>query len=312
MQQYHDLLQRILDEGEEINDERTGVGTIATFGEFLKFDLSKGFPAITTKKLAWKAVVSELLWFLRGSSNVHELRAILHGEENRFNLEKKTIWDENYENQAKALGYTDGEMGDIYGVQWRGFGKCEYSVLENECELVTYGRSKGIDQISQVLDEAKRNPSSRRLLVNAWNPKVVWGDENDNFKSHMAALPPCHYGFQLNIINGRLDMSWNQRSADCGVGVPFNVASYALLQHSFARILKLEVGKLNGFLGNAHIYKNHVDAIKEQLTREHFPAPELWINPDLKTLEDFENATVDDFKLIGYNHHESIKMQMAI
>ena len=312
MQNYHDLLQRILDEGEEIDTERTGVGTIAIFGEVLKFDLSNGFPAITTKKLAWKSVVSELLWFLRGSSNVHELRAILHGEENRFNLEKKTIWDENYENQAKSLGYTDGEMGDIYGVQWRNFGRGEFYHMDSN----GFGENhdvKGVDQIKEVLKEAAKNTSSRRLIVNAWNPRVIWDtDYDDNFEAKKAALPPCHYGFQLNIVNGRLDMLWVQRSVDSLLGLPFNIASYALLQHIFAQILGLKVGTLNGHLGNVHLYKNHIDQVKEQLSREHFPTPKLWINPDLKTLKDFENASVDDFKLIGYECHSAIKAPMAV
>lgn len=315
MHNYHDLLRKILDHGELISDERTGTGTIALFGESLSYDLTKGFPAITTKKLAWKSVVSELLWFLRGSSNVHELREILHGKENRLNMSKKTIWDDNYLNQGVSLGYTDGEMGDIYGVQWRNFGKEKLDVYLDGEDNTYYGcneKISGVDQIKAVLHEARKNPSSRRLLVSAWNPKVVWDYNDTHVVVNKAALPPCHYSFQLNIVQGQLDMLWNQRSVDSFLGLSFNIASYALLQHIFARILGLNVRKLHGFLGNTHIYSNHIGQVEEQLRREHYELPELWINPELKTLEDFEKATVDDFKLIDYECHEAIKAKMAI
>ncbi|ADG60131.1 thymidylate synthase [Acinetobacter phage Acj9] len=320
MQQYHDLMQKILDEGDLIETERTGTGTLSIFGEQLKFDLADYFPAITTKKLAWKAVVSELLWFLKGSSNLNELRAILHGEENRFNEEKKTIWDGNYNKQAKDLGYTDGEMGDIYGAQWRSFGRKTLQIEDENCKVVCYDdyEVKGVDQVKLVLDEAKRNPSSRRLIVQAWNPDVVWNSKKTKVGHTMiiggneAALPPCHLMYQLRIVNGRLDMSWSQRSNDIFLGVCFNIASYALLQHIFARILGLKVGKLTGFLGDCHIYLNHVDQVKLQLSRDHLSKPQLEINPALKTLEDFENATVDDFKLVGLITHGAIKADMAV
>lgn len=309
MQQYHDLMQRILDEGDEISNERTGVGTIALFGEQLKFDMRDGFPAITTKKLAWKAVVSELLWFLKGSSNVNELRALLHGEENRLNPEKKTIWDANYEEQAVGLGYTDGEMGDIYGVQWRNFGK-ETLKLENN-HFDEYEIS-GVDQVKLIIEEAKKNPGSRRLIVSAWNPKVVWGYNDDLVYVNQAALPPCHMMFQLNIVDEFIDLQWYQRSVDTFLGLSFNIASYALLLHMFGRILGKTPRKLTGTFGNTHIYKNHIDQVELQLSRDHLSTPMLVMNPNLRTLEDFENAEVDDFRLNGLITHGPIKAKMAV
>lgn len=312
LKNYHDLMENILDSGDKISDERTGVGTTSLFGEKLSWNLQNGFPAITTKKLAWKGVVSELLWFLRGSSNVHELREILHGKENRTNLEKTTIWDANYNHQAVSLGYENGEMGDIYGTQWRDFGRCVASIENCENDWLST-KVKGVDQIKLVLNEAEKNPGSRRLIVSAWNPQVVWNinhDENVDFKE--ATLPPCHVLFQLRITNGRLDMLWFQRSVDVFLGLSFNIASYALLLHMFARILNLNVGRLSGLYGDVHIYNNHISQVEEQLRREHYDAPELWINPELKTLEDFENASVNDFKLINYKHHSAIKADMAV
>jgi thymidylate synthase len=231
-----------------------------------------------------------------------------------MNWSKKTIWDANYQEQAVDLGYVNGEMGDIYGVQWRNFGK-ETLVLEDEsCKVTTYDEFpiSGVDQVRLVINEAKKNPGSRRLIVNAWNPKVIWGYNDDYVTVKQAALPPCHMMFQLRITNGELDLLWYQRSVDTFLGLPFNIASYGLLLHIFARILNLKPRKLVATLGDTHIYSNHVDQVKEQLTRKEFPAPELWINPDLQTLEDFEKASVDDFKLIGYEHHQAIKAEMAV
>lgn len=319
MQQYHDLLQRILNDGDEINTERTGVGTIALFGEQLKFDMRKGFPAITTKKLAWKSVVSELIWFNRGSSNVNDLRAILHGEENRFSS-KKTIWDDNYENQAKSLGYTNGEMGDIYGTQWRNFGGMKLHVEREDSKVFVEDdyEISGVDQIKEVLIEARKNPQSRRLIVSAWNPMVVWKTVDRKIggvyriSKNEAALPSCHVLYQLNIVDDYIDLQWYQRSVDAFLGLPFNIASYALQLHKFARILEKTPRYLVGALGNVHIYKNHVEQVKEQLTREHLSTPMLVINPSLHTLEDFENSEVDDFRLNGLVTHGPIKAKMAI
>lgn len=312
MKQYHDLMQNILDNGDVINTERTGVGTIATFGEQIKFDLRKGFPAVTTKKLAWKAVVSELIWFLRGSDNLYDLRAILHGEDNRFNDEKKTIWDGNYNKQAKDLGYENGFMGDIYGTQWRAFDKCEARTNPTHYETVTHGRSTGIDQVKLVVEEAKANPSSRRLIVSAWNPRVVWANDDPIIHTNPAALPPCHMMYQVNIVGDFIDLQWYQRSVDVFLGLAFNIASYALLLHMIAKVVNKTPRFLIGAFGNCHIYQNHVEQVKEQLSRECFELPDLEMNPHLKTLKDFENATVTDFLLKGYKSHESIKAPMAV
>ena len=312
MQKYHDLMENILANGEEITTERTGVGTLSIFGEQQKFNLSDGFPAITTKKLAWKSVVSELIWFLKGSSNVEELREILHGKENREDFNKKTIWDANYLEQALDLGYSNGEMGDIYGTQWRNFG-AERLYLDTQNKNGNWEENiSGVDQVKIILEEAKVNPQSRRLIVSAWNPKVIWKYSDEFVGVNPATLPPCHMMFQLRIVNGKLDLMWYQRSVDVFLGLAFNIASYALLTHMFSRILGLNVGTVIGTYGDAHIYKNHINQVKEQLSRDHFDPPKLWINPKLKTLEDFCNASVDDFKLIDYNSHSAIKASMAV
>lgn len=321
MKAYNDLLVKILNEGEAENDERTGVGTIALFGEQIKFDLRKGFPAVTTKKLAFKAVIAEMLWFLRGSDDLFELRALTHGEEFRYDDSKRTIWDDNYYNQGAELGYTGGEMGDIYGVQWRNFGRCTLVELDESYKVVQEHEFEidGIDQIRNILVEAKRNPGSRRLLVNAYNPRVTTGQPTIRFgqggyrlESKEATLPPCHTGFQLNISNGHLDLLWQQRSVDVFLGLPFNIASYASIAMSFARILGLTPRYLTGQLGNTHIYNNHRDQVLEQLSRKDFDAPKLIIADHLKTLHDFETAVVDDFKLENYQSHAAIKAPMAV
>ena len=279
-QQYLNLLDEILTNGQEHID-RTNVGTISLFGEQIKCDMRKEFPIITTKKINFNAVAAELLWFLKGSANVNELRELTFGEENSRNENKKTIWDANYDNQAKALGYTNGYLGPIYGKQWRDF------------------NDSGLDQIKNVINEAKENPSSRRLLVSAWNPLQIKD----------MALPPCHYGFQLNIDDEFIDLSWTQRSVDCVLGLPFNITSYAILLSIFARILDKTPRFLVGQLGNVHIYNNHIENAKIQLEREPFSTENttLQINHKFKNLEDFENAKIEDFNLINYKHHPFLK-----
>lgn len=309
MKQYLELMKYVLENGDE-KEDRTGTGTISSFGHQLKFDLRDGFPAVTTKKLAWKAVVSELLWFLSGSTNLYELRAILHGEEHRFNDEKKTIWDANYNKQAIDMGYDDGYLGQIYGGQWRNFGSGDYQYITKNG--TNYEYIKGVDQLDIVLDEAKVNPSSRRLLISAWNPRAVWNDDYSDFLTDKAALPSCHVLYQFNIANGFIDLQWYQRSVDHFLGESFNISSYAILLHIFARILGYTPRYLVGSLGDVHIYKNHINQCKEQLSRDPLPLPSIWINPELKTLKDFENAKVDDFKLIDYQHHGQIKADMAV
>lgn len=311
------LFIKILNTGEDVID-RTGVGTRAIFGEQIKFDQTEGFTAVTTKKLAWKGVVSELLMFFKGSTNVNELRALLYGEEHRFNLAKKTIWDANYEAQGKALGYTDGELGPVYGGQWRnrthivrtdsyddsgdaleaqGYTKIGYETYRGEDYY-----ERRIDQLRNVLERAKTNPECRRLIVTAWNPE----------QQHLMTLPPCHYGFQIRITGDYIDLLWTQRSVDTFLGLPFNIASYGLLQAIFARILGKKPRYLIGQLGDTHVYKNHIEQVLEQISREPFEPPKLWINPDLQTLEDFENAKVDDFLLMGYEHHPALTAPMAV
>lgn len=316
MKQYHDLLQRILDEGTDVSDERTGVGTLSLFGEQIKFDLRKGFPAVTTKKLAFKSVTAELLWFLRGSDNVHDLRAITYGEEHRFNSSKRTIWDANYENQGKDLGYTDGFCGLIYGNQWRHYGLS--GTVDKTIPEYNFNELPRVDQLAEMIKEAQVNPGSRRLLVEASNPMLNW-DFNEIYKYFgvqyevlKPVLPPCHTGFQIRIFGDYLDLIWKQRSVDCFLGLPFNIASYAELAHILARILGKTPRYLTGQLGDVHIYKNHMDQVKEQLSRTEFDLPELEINPWLKTLEDFEKATVTDFLLRNYKHHDTIKAPMAV
>lgn len=322
MKELNQLYRKILNEGDKVID-RTKVGTLAIFGEQIKFNLLEGFPAVTAKKLAWKSVVSELLWFLKGSTNVNELRALLHGEENRYNLEKKTIWDANYNEQGKALGYTDGELGPVYGGQWRNrkdliqfdfttidhntslgadLHKMGYQVAGEDTSNGIYFYERRIDQVKNLLERAKTNPECRRMIVSAWNPA----------EQHLMTLPPCHYGFQIRITGDHIDLLWTQRSVDSFLGLPFNIASYGVLLSIFGRILGKKPRYLTGQLGDTHIYNDHVEQVLEQLGREPFPAPQLLINPDLKTLEDFENATVEDFQLIGYQSHAAIKANMAV
>lgn len=305
MKQYHNLLKKILADGEEINTERTGVGTIAIFGEQIKFDLRDGFPAVTTKKLAWKAVVSELLWFISGSDNLKVLKSILHGD---YDSEKKTIWDANYDTQGKELGYTNGFMGDIYGVQWRQFDRLQ-AVAAGQIVV-----SPGIDQFKAVIEEAKKNPQSRRLLVTAWNPRSVWEPHEDEEidEGTKPVLPPCHYGFQINISNGYIDLLWTQRSVDAFLGLPFNIASYGLLLCIFGRILGYTPRYLTGQLGNTHIYQNHLDTVQLQLKNEPYPLPKLYIDSSIKDLDDVLMSSASDYMLDNYKHHATIKAEMAV
>lgn len=277
MKQYLDLVKKILEEGEPRKD-RTGIGTKSIFGTNLTFDLTKGFPAVTTKKLAWKAVVSELLWFLEGSTNERRLCEILHGTKD---LNKRTIWTDNFKKQGRDLGYTDGELGPVYGKQWRNF--------------------EGVDQIANVVKEIKTNPASRRLVVSAWNPKDL----------PTMALPPCHLLFQFFVSGQNLDAVWYQRSVDVGLGLPFNIASYALLVHIIASITGLKPRTLKFFGGDTHIYNNQVEALQTQIRRVPLPSPKL-VMPEIKSLEDLKKVKVTDFVLEDYTCHEPLKMKMAV
>jgi|TARA_B110000908_G_scaffold158090_1_gene198857 thymidylate synthase len=269
------LIHNVLLEGESRGD-RTGTGTTSVFGTRLEWDLSKGFPATTCKRLAWKSVVSELLWFLRGSTNVHELREILHGPDTY----KFTIWDANYENQGKALGYSGGELGPVYGKQFH---------HEN--------------QLGKFIEGIKTDPTSRRHLITLWNPS----DIKD------MALPPCHgIVIQANVgKNGTLDMQWYQRSVDSFLGLPFNIASYALFTHIIAKLTNLKVGKLIFVGGDTHIYNNHVDQCAEYISRTPLALPTL-VMPDFTNLSEVQNASVHSFKLEGYESHGTIKADMSI
>lgn len=264
MQQYLHLLQHILDNGVEKSD-RTGTGTISTFGYQMRFDLSKGFPLVTTKKAHLRSIIYELLWFLRGGTNIKYL-----------NDHRVTIWDE--------WADENGDLGPVYGKQWRSWeGK----------------DGKVIDQISDVIEQIKKNPDSRRLIVSAWNVTDL----------PEMALMPCHNMFQFYVANGKLSCQLYQRSADVFLGVPFNIASYALLTMMIAQVCNLEVGEFVHTFGDVHIYSNHLEQVKLQLSREPYPLPTMEINKEVKNIFDFE---YEDFKLVNYQSHPAIKATVAV
>ena len=276
MKQYHDLLEDILNNG-EVKDDRTGVGTISVFGRQLRFDLTAGFPAVTTKKLAWKSVVSELLWFIEGSGDERRLAEILYGSRD---TERSTIWTGN----AQAAYWTpkaryDGDLGRVYGVQWRDW--------------------RGVDQLSNLIEGIKKNPNGRRHILTAWNV-----DELDQM-----ALPPCHVLAQFYVSNGKLSCHMYQRSVDVFLGLPFNIASYALLTHMIAQVCDLKVGELIISTGDTHIYSNHIEQVKEQLSREEYPLPLLFLTPDIKSIDKF---SMDAILLFDYQSHGTIKADMAV
>ena len=303
MRQYLDLLQDVLDNG-TVRDDRTGVGTIAVFGRQIRFNMADGFPAVTTKALAWKAVVSELLFFLEGSTNEHRLAEIKNDNKPYAELtekERKTIWTANYENQGKALGYTDGEMGRIYSAQYRGF----RGITEARYKQDKWYNFVEVDQVKNVINEIKSNPNSRRLIVSAWNPV----DLNN------CVLPPCHILYQFDVDGDKLSLMWVQRSVDCGTGLPFNIASYALLLHIVARMTGKLPHELIGSLGNTHIYKNHIEQVKEQLSRTPHKLPQLELpaNADYSNIDSFlKSVKTSDFKLLNYEHDAPLKYPMAV
>jgi len=275
-QVYLDALKKIMEEGVD-RDDRTGTGTRALFGLQMRFSMKEGFPAITTKKLAFKAVKSELLWILEGSGDDNRLKE-LNGSE-------KTIWTAN----AEADYWTPkaafpGDLGRVYGMQWRSWLKPDGTT---------------VDQIADVIEMIKKDPNSRRLIVTAWNPGEL----------DQMALPPCHMFFQFFVAEGKLSLLMHQRSCDMFLGVPFNIASYSLLLHMVARATGLEAHEFVHSLGDAHIYKTHFDAVAEQLTRAPFPSPTLWLNPEVKDIDSF---TMDDIKLENYESHATIKAEMAV
>ena len=275
MKQYHQALKHILTNGKNKTD-RTGVGTRSVFGYQMRFNLQDGFPATTTKKLAWRAVVSELLWFLEGSSDERRLAEILHGTRDPS---KKTIWTANAEaDYWKSKTKFPGDLGRVYGVQWRDFG--------------------GIDQINKLISDLKTNPDSRRHILTAWNPPEL----------DQMALPPCHVMAQFDVTDGYLSCQMYQRSCDMFLGVPFNIASYSLLVHIIARECGLKVGDFVWTGGDCHIYNNHFDAVEEQLSREPKPLPTL-VFTEGKKIADYN---IDDFVLDNYNPDPAIKAEMAV
>ncbi|MBS9767380.1 MAG: thymidylate synthase [Flavobacteriaceae bacterium] len=264
MQQYHQLLRRVLQGGNERGD-RTGTGTIGVFGHQMRFDLSEGFPLLTTKKLHLKSIIHELLWFLSGDTNIKYLK------ENGVR-----IWDE--------WADENGNLGKVYGYQWRSWAK---------------GNGETIDQISQVVESIKNSPNSRRHIVTAWNPADI----------ETMALPPCHTLFQFYVANGKLSCQLYQRSADIFLGVPFNIASYALLTMMMAQVCDLEYGDFVHTFGDAHIYKNHLEQVDLQLTRSPRNLPKIFINPNIKDIFGF---SYDDFTLTDYNPYPHIKAEVSV
>jgi thymidylate synthase len=303
MNTYLAALQEVLNKG-TVKSDRTGTGTISYFGMQQRYDLAESFPAVTTKKLAWRSVVSELLWFIEGSGDEKRLRELLHGS---AESSKTTIWTANatapyWQDKAKF----EGDLGRVYGVQWRHW----RTPVEHTQETfrddfgTTYNRQgsvhfKEVDQLMQLIDGLKRDPHGRRHILSAWNPGEL----------EAMALPPCHILAQFYVADGKLSCQMYQRSCDMFLGVPFNVASYSLLTHLIAKVCNLQVGQFVHVLGDAHIYSNHVEQVNEQLSREPLPAPQLWLNPEVTDITKF---TMDDIKLVGYESHATIKAEMAV
>jgi thymidylate synthase len=287
MKAYLDLLQYILENGEQ-KDDRTNTGTISSFGHQLEFDLEEGFPAVTTKSLAWKGVVSELLWFIEGSDDERRLAEIRFGKDRTEITDLKkysTIWTDNADNQGKELGYENTDtkkiLGPVYGVQWRNWG--------------------GKDQIKDLLKELKENPDGRRHILSAWNLDEL----------NKMALPPCHVMTQFYVHNDSISCHMYQRSADMFLGVPFNIASYALLLSIFGEILNLKPKRFIHSFGDAHIYKNSIDQVREQISRTPKPLPEL-VMPTINSIDDLKNFGIEEFALKNYDPHPPIKAKMAI
>ena len=288
MKQYIQALEHILENGKQRGD-RTGIGTKGVFGYQMRFNLRNSFPAVTTKKLAWKSVVSELLWFLEGSTDERRLAEIHFGKTRKEVIDKKTIWTANANKQGVELGHTNNEtqkeLGPVYGKQWRSWGK----------------DVGGEDQIRKIISDLKTNPNSRRHIVSAWNVD----------KLEEMALPPCHTMFQFHIQDKELSCHLYQRSADMFLGVPFNIASYSLLVYIFSEILNLTPGDFIWTGGDCHIYNNHLEQVREQVKREPLQAPKIQI-PKLRSIEDVLSSTPKDYRLTDYSPMESIKAPMAV
>jgi len=283
-QTYFDLINDVLTNGVEKTD-RTGTGTISVFGRQVRYDLSLGFPILTSKRVHWKSVVGELLWFLQGNTNIKWLK------ENGI-----SIWDE--------WADKDGNLGPVYGKQWRSWTNLVTDLspdlhMKDGIGFIPTYKNKSIDQIKEVIQQIKTNPDSRRLIVSAWNvgdiPKM--------------ALAPCHTMFQFYVVNGKLSCQLYQRSCDSFLGMPFNIASYALLTHMIAQVCDLQVGDFVHTFGDLHVYSNHREQLKEQLSRTPYPMPKLVLNPEVKDIDSF---TFEDIKLENYQHHPAIKGKVAV
>ena len=301
MDQYLNSLQTILDNG-TVRENRTGINTISVFGHQERFNLQNGFPATTTKTLAWKSMVSELLWFIEGSGDERRLAEIKSGRPREDIEQMETIWKANANaDYWKNKALFPGDLGRVYGVQWRHW-RCkpeayiDYMVDPPEAKI----KWQEVDQLADVLHKLIYNPNDRRIIMSAWNPGEL--DE--------MALPPCHLMAQFNVREGKyLDCQMYQRSCDAFLGVPFNIASYALLTHMLAHVTGLEAGDFIHTYGDLHIYENHLDQVKEQLSREPLPLPTLWLNPEVDSIYDF---TMDDIRLENYEHHPAIHGDMAV
>ena len=282
--QYLDLIREIIDEG-NVKGDRTGTGTISKFGCSMRFDLRRSFPLLTTKRVFWRGVAEELLWFVKGSTNANELKEKGVG-----------IWDGNGSREyLDSIGLNHREVNDlgpVYGFQWRHFG-AEYTDMHANYD------GKGVDQLAEVIHKIKNNPTDRRILLTAWNPAAL----------KEMALPPCHMFCQFYVANGELSCQMYQRSCDMGLGVPFNIASYALLTRMIAQVCDLKPGDFVHVLGDAHVYTNHVKPLQTQLKNEPRPFPQLKINPDVKDIDGF---TFDDFEIVGYDPCPKIEMKMAV
>lgn len=303
-QQYLDALRDVLETGTR-REDRTGVGTISRFGMQQRYDLSQGFPAVTTKKLAWKSCVGELLWFIEGSGDERRLAEITHGTRDGV----ATIWTPNaLAPYWKPRAKFEGDLGRVYGVQWRkwrtvkqreangsfqdSFGNT-YRRVGNNIEV------REVDQLQSLIEGIKADPYGRRHILTAWNPGEL----------DLMALPPCHCFAQFYVADGKLSCQMYQRSCDLFLGVPFNIASYSLLTHMIAQVCGLQVGEFVHVLGDAHIYLDHIEQVNEQLKREPLPAPRLWLNP---VVTDITQFTMNDIKLEGYQSHDAIRAKMAV
>jgi len=303
MKTYLDALQQVLDQGTTKQD-RTGTGTISLFGMQQRYDLGQGFPAVTTKRLAWRSVVSELLWFIEGSGDEKRLRELLHGS---AESEKTTIWSANATAPYwQPRAQYPGDLGRVYGVQWRHWRTpVEHQQETFRDDFGNYYDRQGhvhfreVDQLQSLIEGILADPHGRRHIISAWNPGEL----------DAMALPPCHCFAQFYVNDNKLSCQMYQRSCDMFLGVPFNIASYSLLTHLIGQVCGLDAGEFVHVLGDAHIYLNHVEQVKEQLLREPLPAPQLWLNPDIQDITKF---TMADIRLDGYQSHDAIVAPMAV